>query len=216
MGGAAIAAALLETAGTTTPTPQPAPTLTSPATPSPSAPSTKPTQSQAPRTARQCTGGGKLGIYSYWDTCDATDAPIGPTPDASQQQFEFYNYSSHPPGGDTTAPPVNGLETGNLYLTATAGAGTGEIGVYTADFNNPSPTVGINIQNELYVNNAPAGSQVTLAIQAAFDNYIAYLQCTNQLTDKYGHLVAPPPCPTGASACGNCVSSPTCPPTYEY
>jgi hypothetical protein len=49
-------------------------------------------------------GGGKIGVYSYWDVCKVTTPPIQPK--TTNQQYEFYNYSTSPVGSPAnTANP---------------------------------------------------------------------------------------------------------------
>jgi hypothetical protein len=77
-------------------------------------------------------GGGKLGVYSYWQTNSTK-------PDTTQpQQFEFYNYEPTAPGDDPLS--VNLGETLNQYFQSndTGGAGT----LYLNNFNLPA------VQNE--------------------------------------------------------------------
>jgi hypothetical protein len=62
------------------------------------------TTSAAPFFGQNSYGGGKLGIYSFWDTCDAPAAPIiGINSSRAPNQYEFYNYSLHPSGNDSPA-----------------------------------------------------------------------------------------------------------------
>ena len=57
-------------------------------------------------------GGGKLGIYSYWNTCGQMSAPIpGINDSLAPNQYEFYNYSQHPQAGGGLPP--NPQEIGN-------------------------------------------------------------------------------------------------------
>lgn len=168
-------------------------------------------------------GGGKLGIYCYWDTCHATNAPItylsstsGSTPPYSE--FEFYNYSNNPQGGDVPKPGINVNEVGNAYLDGTA---PNEAALYTSDFFATNPPNGINVQHELYINSYIASpgpqAQVYAAIQTAFHNYIMYLQCTGQLTLANGSPAQTPnssSCPSPANRCPNCETSQVCPPPY--
>jgi arylsulfatase A-like enzyme len=159
-------------------------------------------------------GGGKLGVYSYWDTCDATGAPLQPITQTSgsnppDSQFEFYNFSPNPPGGDSPVPPVNVLEIGNTYLDGTA---PNEVALYQDNFFASAPAHGVSVQDELYNNpyiTQTANPQVWQAIQTAFSNYILYLNCTGQLTGSDGTIVDHSGCPT-SPACTNCESSPPC------
>lgn len=145
-------------------------------------------------------GGGKLGVYSFWDTCDATAAPIMGINNATlnaANQYEFYNYSQHPPGNATQPLSPNPQEVGNQYFDANNGGNpTVEATLYLNDFfnNNQNNNQSCNstegcetIQSELYY--LPSGNntqQVQAAIQAAFANYLLFLECTNQMTGSDG------------------------------
>ena len=60
-------------------------------------------------------GGGKLGIYSYWNTCGQMSAPIlGINDSLAPNQYEFYNYSQHPQAGGGLPP--NPQEIGNTMF----------------------------------------------------------------------------------------------------
>lgn len=138
-------------------------------------------------------GGGKLGLYSYWDTCGQSSAPIMGINNNSTapNQYEFYNYSPTPPAGGFNANPQ---ELGNQYFDPannTSGNLSAEGQLYYADFFNTGSNNGINVQNELYNLNTNAGNgnatqQVSLAIQIAFKNYIQYLACANNTTGSNG------------------------------
>ena len=108
-------------------------------------------------------GGGKLGVYSQWDLCAAE-----PTlPDLkAPQQFEFYNYSPHPPGG--TPLPVNTSETGNHAFTDGNEPPTWapEAALYNEAFLSST------VQNELYQLPAPVPDYITKAQATAEKNYI--------------------------------------------
>jgi hypothetical protein len=122
-------------------------------------------------------GGGKLGMYSYWDVCALTTAPIVPDTSPGQtpvQQFEFYNYSNNPPGGLPTGWVwVNPAELGNQAFSQgqSGQTWTGEGQLYLDDFNDLTPVNGIVIQNELYA----APPILAAAMQTAFCNYVNYL-----------------------------------------
>ncbi len=84
-------------------------------------------------------GGGKLGIYSFWNLCQPTPSTM---PDNQPQQFEFYNYSPNPPGGQSPAPAVNPGEEGNQGLTS-----SGTLAAEAALFNRSF--LSSIVQNEL-------------------------------------------------------------------
>jgi hypothetical protein len=70
-------------------------------------------------------GGGKLGVYSYWQANSTK-------PDTTQpQQFEFYNYEPTAPGDDTLT--VNLGETGNQYFQSNDAGGAATL--YIDNFN---------------------------------------------------------------------------------
>jgi len=149
-------------------------------------------------------GGGKLGIYTFWDTDDTRSAPIeGINSNNAPNQYEFYNYSPHPSVGSL---PPNPQEVGNQYFdTGNNGNATSLAALYLNDFFNNSSPPGINVQNELYQLNANGGGpptqQVQAAIQIAFNNYLLYLECANSMTGANGT-------PTGNNI------SVICPPNY--
>src|ERR1700692_2842041 len=60
-------------------------------------------------------GGGKLGLYSYWDTCGQSSAPIMGinSNSATANQHEFYNPPPPPPAGGFNANPQ---ELSNQYF----------------------------------------------------------------------------------------------------
>ena len=130
-------------------------------------------------------GGGKLGIYSYWYTCNSnlTNAPIvGLTGPSTQPQYEFYNYSQAPPGG---LPPNPG-ETGNQAFDG-GGNMTQEAQAYWNDFFNQNSPPGINVPDELYYPNQTClNPQVQAAIQFAFNNYMSYLTCAGDMSGSDG------------------------------
>ena len=126
-------------------------------------------------------GGGKLGVYSFWDTCDAPSAPIkgihGDDPDS--KQYEFYNYSVHPHNGSLAPNPQ---ETGNYYFDGMGGY-SGQALDYKANFYSN------NVQDELYTLTTGGGNstlQVQSAIQIAFSRYLNYLSVNNLLTGNNG------------------------------
>lgn len=171
-----------------------------------------------PANGQTVYGGGKLGVYSYWDTCDANGLPLqsislfsgNNAPDA---QFEFYNFSPHPPGGDSPPPSVNVLELDNSYLAGPADTGyyaPGESDLYTDNFFGFGTWHGINVQSELYYNlYISPFSQVGQAIQTAFNNYILFLNCNGQQTGIGGTPVNQNGCPA-VPTCTNCVSGAPC------
>ena len=145
------------------------------------------TTAAAPFFDQSSYGGGKLGIYSLWDTCDPIDAPLtGISP--ATNQYEFYNYSNSTLSNVSRNPQ----EVGNQYSTV---AGSWAQAYYN-DFTTGSPN-GINIQDELYKLNFQGTAnnnilQVQAAIQTAFDNYKQFLECTNNSTGS-----------NGQTSCGN-------------
>jgi len=109
-------------------------------------------------------GGGKLGIYSQWNTCSANPTQ----PDTSMpQQFEFYNYSPNPPGG---ANAVNPGESGNQAFVDSSGNWGGEANLYNSNFNASE------VQDELYRLPAPVPMYITSAQGKAQQAYIAWVQ----------------------------------------
>jgi hypothetical protein len=157
----------------------------------------------APFSGQNVCGGGKLGIYNYWDTCDQTTAPIYST-NNSNSQFEFYNYSTNPPVG---ALPPNQSELANQYYNSTGGGVSSEAQLYYNDFFAVPGFNGINVQNELYNQygsasgnaNAPT-RQVAAAIQFAFQNYRAFLKSKSAVTGSSGNPVG---LPIGCMISGN-------------
>ena len=133
-------------------------------------------------------GGGKLGIYSYWDTCGQMSAPIFPINRGSAlNQYEFYNYSPHPHVGSLNANPQ---ETSN-YIYDSSGVPTAEGQNYYDNFFGIGTIQGNNVQAELYSLNAgisPANNtqQVQAAIQVAYSNYRNYLIASNTSTGSDG------------------------------
>ena len=139
-------------------------------------------------------GGGKLGIYSFWNYTTggaACPPPIGnggvipPTqPDlcAGAQQFEFYNYSSVPPvsqdGVTLPLPLVRYGETQNqVQFDPTGKTMQGVSGMYQTNFGLPS------VQNELYTfttyNGSPAPQYIigpSGAYSTALATYLAYVK----------------------------------------
>jgi arylsulfatase A-like enzyme len=182
---------------------------------------TNPNSSAAPfaGTGQNTYGGGKLGIYGYWNTCDNLSAPIrminnnSATGTATSNQYEFYNYSP------SLSLAANPQEVGNQYFNDSGGV-TSEAAAYLTDFynnNNVAPLPpGINVQNELYnlYAGASAGTptqQVQAAIQVAWNNYLSYLQCSKLLTGSNGTPVGAnsTSCPA-EEACPNCSTPLVC------
>jgi arylsulfatase A-like enzyme len=135
-------------------------------------------------------GGGKLGIYSYWNctlggaSCNGTlilptrpDACACPTGGLGPQQFEFYNYSQV--SASQTLPPNYG-ETGN-QVTISGGVLTGESLTFQNNFN------AANVQSELYSFSMPGGGAVpqyisnptTGAYAVALATYLNYVASQN-------------------------------------
>jgi len=152
-------------------------------------------------------GGGKLGIYSYWDTCGAPDAPVfmpinaGLT-GAAASQYEFYNYSKHPPAGSLNANPG---ETGNQAFDPSYESTLTflpEASAYQTAFLSSA------VQDELYYPNFPTtgnSAQLTTAVQNAFCLYWLYLQASSLLTGSDGNpgscrVTCPPNCTTMCSS----------------
>jgi len=152
----------------------------------------------APFYPQNSCGGGKLGTYSFWDTCDTTSAPIKPNNNATNQ-YEFYNYSIHPTVGSVGNMTVNPQEIGNQYNNNALSQAT----AYQTDFFSSA------VQSELYDLNLGTGAgnntlQVQAAIQIAYQNYLLWLECMNQMTGNNGHPG------------NNCVTGFTCPPSYSF
>jgi len=155
-------------------------------------------------------GGGKLGIYSFWDTVDAAGAPISGINNntTAPNQYEFYNYS--PSLGNANPQEVGNQYEGNNslgFLGVGGSPGNSLALAYYNDFFNLGNNSGSNIQAELYqlINNGSStGSvpQVQAAIQTAFNNYILYLECTGSMTGNNGQ-------PEGID------SGVICPPNYS-
>jgi arylsulfatase A-like enzyme len=76
-------------------------------------------------------GGGKVGIYSFWQGCSG-DNPTFPDP-TQASQYEFYNYQVVSPGGDALA--VNLGEILNQYFTS-GGAETASATLYGSAFES--------------------------------------------------------------------------------
>jgi hypothetical protein len=185
---------------------------------------TDPNASAAPfaGTGNNAYGGGKLGIYSFWDTCNQNVAPIMGinSNSTAPNEFEFYNYSPHPSVGALNANPQ---EVGNQYFDSSNNSGvmSSQAALYYNDFYNANNNQsGINIQNELYQlftynsSSGPPTKQVYAAIQVAFQNYIAYLRCAQggMLTGNNNNG----PVVSCSNSCPNCSNNNnnTCPPTY--
>jgi hypothetical protein len=150
-------------------------------------------------------GGGKLGAYQYWNTCGQNSAPVLST-NNSNTQFEFYNYSPHPPAGNLSP---NLQELGNQYFNNSGGGVTPQAQLYYNDFFNSGSPTGINVQNELYfpntgssnnMGNSPA-RQVQHAVQIAYQNYLKYLRCKSEITGPDGTTGSDSSCSSG-NTCG--------------
>ena len=137
-------------------------------------------------------GGGKLGIYNYWDTCGQMSAPIFPInpsgPGSAQSQYEFYNYSPHPHVGSLNANPQ---ETLNQFFDPTTGLKTAQGLNYYENFYGIGAVQGNNVQAELYNLNAGTSpgnntQQVQAAIQVAYTNYRTFLINTGNSTGSDG------------------------------
>jgi arylsulfatase A-like enzyme len=170
-----------------------------------------PTDSYTNPNGQTAYGGGKLGIYSYWYTCNnpASNAPIeGINSAGAPNEYEFYNYSQAPPGGLAENP----AELGNqAFSTSGSGAFTTEAQAYHDDFFNVGSPGGINIQDELYNLYVTTGSstspytlQVQAAIQLAYCRYICFLAAGQQATGADGTIN--PSCTVSLSACPTCSS----------
>jgi len=133
-------------------------------------------------------GGGKLGVYSFWNTVGAANngAPIVGIYNNSSApvQYEFYNFSPSRNNGN-----ANPQEVGNEVYTD---GSFSELAIpYIEDFYNTGNNNGATILNELYYlntggSNSDTIQQVQVAIQTAFNNYISYLECANQMTGANG------------------------------
>ena len=134
-------------------------------------------------------GGGKLGIYSYWNSCGQMSAPILPiNTGGAQSQYEFYNYSPHPFVGSENANPQ---ELVNQFFDPTTGDRTAQGLNYYENFYNIGTLQGNNVQAELYYLNAGTSpgnntKQVEAAIQVAYTNYRSYLIASNNSTGSDG------------------------------
>jgi len=85
------------------------------------------------------------------------------------------------------------MELGNEFYMNN-GSPTALAEPYLTDFFNTGNNGGINIPDELYsLNNNGSNSnyvqQVQAAIQTAFNNYINFLECSNQMTGSNGQQV---------------------------
>lgn len=147
-------------------------------------------------------GGGKLGVYSFWDTVDPTNAPLTGINNntTAPNQYEYYNYS--PPQNSGKSNPQ---EIGNEFGEVSSGPSSLASAHYH-DFFNTGNNNGSNIQAELYqLNNNGSDSnsvqQVQAAVQTAFNNYIYYLECSGGMTGNNGQ-------PNGITY------GRICPPTY--
>jgi len=147
----------------------------------------------APFYPQSSYGGGKLGVYTFWNTSYVAnnDAPIVGIFNNSiaAVQYEFYNYS--PSRGN-----ANPQELGNQALDGSGNISTLAL-PYVGDFFNINNNNGINVPGELYglYNSASPSNngsipQVQAAIQSAFNNYISYLVCTDQMTGNNGQPVS--------------------------
>jgi len=111
-------------------------------------------------------GGGKLGVYSFWNLCEASPST---QPDNQPQQFEFYNYSPNPPGGQSPAPTANPAETGNQAFTS-SGALAAEAALYNTSFLSSI------VQAELYGAPGFFPSYILSAQTTALQNYLNYVE----------------------------------------
>lgn len=126
-------------------------------------------------------GGGKLGIYSYWQE----DVPNGSTAEPTQpflansgqyaQEFEFYNYQPSAPGNNGSTLPPNLAETGNDYWLSNGSGGIANqyIGAY-----QPSPApFGSPYYAELTTIYAPICNGYAAAL-AAWTQYFQRTLCS--------------------------------------
>jgi hypothetical protein len=156
----------------------------------------------APFSGQNAYGGGKLGIYSYWDTCANETYPAN----NATNQYEFYNYSDN-------AFARNPQEVGNQYFESSSNSNPTTLAQkYQNDFFDLGSPAGINVMTEFYDLASPgsygadsATAQVTAAIPVAMQNYMEYLWCSSQTSN--GNNTAP-------TDCGNTSpkNSTTCPP----
>ena len=125
-------------------------------------------------------GGGKLGIYSFWNhILQDPDMilPTHPDPNTSQgggpQQFEFYNYSA----GQTL--PANYGEMGN-QVQISSGVLTGESLAYQNSFN-------AIVNSELYSLSMPSPgivpTYITTAQTNALNTYVNYVNLAQGTAD---------------------------------
>jgi hypothetical protein len=139
-------------------------------------------------------GGGKLGMYSYWNYSQTGGVQCGPNfilptqpdtcavpPGGLGPQFEFYNYSPvqpQPPDNLQLPTPVARYgETGNQVQFDSSGNMAGVSGMYQTNFGLA------NVQNELYTfttyNGSPAPQYIigpSGAYSTALATYLAYVK----------------------------------------
>jgi hypothetical protein len=168
---------------------------------------TDPNNNSAPFAGQTSYGGGKLGLYSFWDTCHQNAAPIQPFNNATNQ-YEFYNYSPNPSTGNLSANPQ---EIGNQYFDSNNNMGYSAQGqAYLDNWSNNGTLHGINVQNELYqlysYNNSSGlpTQQVATATNMAFWNYIEYLACQGELTSNNTSMGTITCSSNNNSICPNC------------
>jgi len=123
-------------------------------------------------------GGGKLGVYSFWNTESSNSAPNAVifANNSAPNEFEFYTYS-----GSNANPQEVGNQFNGNSITGTPPTSSPAYPYYQ-DFFNQGNNAGINIQNELYQFNNSGGNtsvqQVQQAMNTAWNNYLNYLRCT--------------------------------------
>ena len=144
--------------------------------------------SSAPFYPSNSYGGGKLGIYSYWNTCGQMSAPVMPINTTNApSEYEFYNYSPIPPTGSLAANPQ---EVGNQMFDG-MGSNTTLAQLYFNDFYGIGSPGGTNVQEELYQLNAGSSpgnntQQVQAAIQTAYESYRTFLFTNGTATGRNG------------------------------
>jgi len=125
-------------------------------------------------------GGGKLGMYSFWDTAGSISGstcgtwPVVNNP-AYPIQFEFYNY------GDSTSSPGNFAEVGNDAFD-TGGIFDSVAGTYLTAYNKIMCNELYNTTFENGTTAGPATAQLQAAYGQAWTNYLYYVNNGNNGT----------------------------------
>lgn len=122
------------------------------------------------------SGGGKLGIYSYWyEETSLTGSPTEPVVGSStyRQQFEFYNYQPAPNtfGNGDASLAVNLQETGNDYWNSS------DSGAIASEYINAYQAASSTYQAELQTI-YPAIQPGYAAALALWTNYVTKVGCS--------------------------------------